>query len=72
MNIPPALLAAFPASANLLLEVARRQVDDGMLAEIAAADYGMDTNAHLAELRPIRNQGVVPTPMRWRPGECSN
>ncbi len=60
---------AFPASADLLLDVSRRQVDDGMLAEIAAADYGMDGDVHLAELRLIHDQGVIPAPLRWHPGE---
>ena len=69
MNVPPALLTAFPASADLLLDVSRRQVDDGMLAEIAAADYGMDGDVHLAELRLIHDQGVIPAPLRWHPGE---
>ena len=69
MDPPPALLTAFPASADLLLDIVRRQVDDGMLAEIAAADYGMDMNAHLTELRTIRDQGIVPTPLPWHPGE---
>jgi hypothetical protein len=69
MDLPPALLAAFPASSDLLLDIASRQVDDGMLREIAAADYGCDVDAHLAGLRPIRDQGIVPAPMGWHPGE---
>jgi hypothetical protein len=52
-----------------LLDLARRQVDDAMLAEIARADYGQDTATHLAALGPIRDHGLVPAPMRWHPGE---
>ena len=40
MQIPAALLTAFPPSRQLSLDVARRQVNDGMLREIAEADYG--------------------------------
>ncbi len=69
MEIPPALLAAFPPSADLLLDVTRRQVDDVMLTEIAAADYGMSRAEHLALLRPIRDNGVVPDMMQWYGGE---
>lgn len=69
MNVPPALLVAFPASAERLLDVARRQVDDAMLAEIARADYGQDAEAHLAALVPIRDHGRVPAPIHWHPGE---
>jgi hypothetical protein len=69
MNVPAALLDAFPASAARLLGVARRQVDDGMLAEIARADYGRDAERHLAALVPIRDHGWVPAPLHWHPGE---
>src|SRR5436305_280319 len=69
MILPPALLAVFPPSADRLLDVARQQVDDGMLREIAAADYGRDVDIHLAALRPIRDQGIVPAPLGWHPGE---
>ncbi|HKI33433.1 MAG TPA: hypothetical protein VKA46_16380 [Gemmataceae bacterium] len=40
-----------------------------MLAEIAEADYGHDADAHLAGLRPIRDQGIVPAPTHWHPAE---
>jgi hypothetical protein len=69
MTVPPCLLTAFPPSNRLLLDVSRRQIDDGMLDEIAAADYGIDADRHLAALRPIRDTGTVPQPMGWHPGE---
>jgi hypothetical protein len=39
-----------------------------MLREIAAADYGMDADPHLAALRAIK-AGDVPAPMNWEPKE---
>jgi len=63
IEIPAALLAAFPPSVNLLLDHARRRTDDAMLTEIARADYGREADEMMAELRPIRDQGVVPSPL---------
>ncbi len=40
MVIPTEILTAFPPSADLLLDCARREIDDAMLMEIARADYG--------------------------------
>lgn len=39
-----------------------------MLREIAAADYGMDADEHLTQLRAIKN-GTIPAPMQWEPKE---
>ncbi len=69
MNLPPVLVEAFPPAPDLLLDVARRQIDDGMLLEIARADYGMDDQLHLAALRTIRDQGKVPESLEWHPSE---
>jgi hypothetical protein len=69
MKIPPAILAAFPPAADLLLDVARRQVDDAMLLEIAQADYMNQTDLHLAALRMIRDDGVLPSYPQWDPRE---
>lgn len=60
LKAPAALVAAFPASNVRLLDAARRAVDDSMLREIASADYGIDAESHFADLRPIRDTGVVP------------
>jgi hypothetical protein len=65
MDIPAALLAAFPPSADLLLDRARRRTDNAMLMDIACADYGLQAEEMMAELRPIRDRGVVPTPLPW-------
>ena len=67
--LPPELAEAFPPSPDALLDVLRPRVDDGMLREIARADYGMDEDEHLAALLPVRDSGVVPVPMGWEPKE---
>jgi hypothetical protein len=60
MRVPDSLLAAFPPSADLLLDCARRKTDDAMLMDIARADYGYRADEMMAALRPIRDTGVVP------------
>ena len=69
MEIPERLRNAFPPSHQRLLDVTRRRIDDEMLTEIAAADYGFDRDAHLAALRPIRDEGIVPVLLGWHPRE---
>ena len=63
MGVPASLLAAFPPSVALLLDRARRKTDDAMLMDIAMADYGLEADEMMAELRPIRDAGVVPLPL---------
>lgn len=65
MEIPAVLTEVFPPSAELLLDCARRQTDDEMLGVIAEADYGWRAEEAMAELRPIRDQGIVPCPLPW-------
>lgn len=65
MEIPNALLAAFPPSADLLLDCVRRQTDDAMLMDIALADYGQEAEEAMAGLRPIRDTGVISPPLPW-------
>jgi hypothetical protein len=69
MVIPAELLVAFPPSAELLLDRARRHIDDAMLMEIAGADYGWMADEMMAELRPIRDTGAIPAPMPWKLSE---
>lgn len=52
-----------------LLRTLARQIDDDMLHEMAAADYGMDIEAHLEPLRGLRDRGKVPIPFAWEPRE---
>jgi hypothetical protein len=47
-------------------------VDDSMLQEIAAADYGMNIEENLAQLIRIRDNLEVLAPMRWEPREVLN
>ncbi|HEX8272916.1 MAG TPA: hypothetical protein VF615_09790 [Longimicrobiaceae bacterium] len=68
-EIPPALLQAFPPAPDALLHLLRARMDDGMLREIARADYGMDEDEHLVALLPIRDRGEVPPAMGWEPRE---
>ncbi|HWB10769.1 MAG TPA: hypothetical protein VG826_16180 [Pirellulales bacterium] len=62
--MPAALVSAFPASNYRLLDVARRAVNDSMLRMIAEADYGTGADECLAELRSIRDTGVLPLTLR--------
>jgi hypothetical protein len=68
-TIPPILVEAFPSNADAALAKAAELVTDDMLDEISRADYGMDADAHLAALLPIRNEVRVPAPMPWEPKE---
>lgn len=63
------LLSHFDPDPDALLMWLAPQIDDALLEEIAAADYGMDLDEHLAALRRIRDDGVVLAPMRWEPRE---
>jgi hypothetical protein len=69
MDIPAALIAVFPPSPDALLNKARRQMDDAMLMSIASADYGYMAGEMLAMLRPIRETGIIPTPMHGQLAE---
>jgi hypothetical protein len=62
-EVPDTLIAAFPPSADLLLDRARRETDDAMLREIAEADYGWRADEMVPMLQLIRDKGVVPAPM---------
>src|SRR5262249_42852387 len=69
MNPPAAILRAFPPSRTDLFDATRVLIDNGMLREIAEADYGCDADEHYEELRPIRDRGVIPSAPRWHPHE---
>jgi hypothetical protein len=69
MPIPTALLTAFPPSADLLLDCVRRHTDDATLMEVAGADYGYKADDRMEELRPIRDDGVIPAQMGFRLAE---
>lgn len=66
--MPSEFLDQFSPSSDSLLRLAFRHVDDSMLREIAAADYGEDADEHLSQLLAIKN-GTSPAPMQWEPKE---
>lgn len=60
MELPSSLITSFLPSANLLLDCIRPHVNDAMLMFIARTDYGQMANEMFAQLRPIRDIGVIP------------
>ena len=62
-------LLRLSAGHERLMQVLAERLDDGMLEEIAAADYMMDYDAHLAALRSIRARDPPEGPMAWEPKE---
>lgn len=69
MAFPELLMARFPPSARRLFELTERNVDDGMLLDIARADYGHMAEEAFADLRLIRDTGDIPSPMPGYLGE---
>jgi hypothetical protein len=70
--IRPEILQKLNPAPDALLNALSEEVDDGMLMEIAAADYGMETEEHLAQLYRIRDSHEIPAPMGWNPREVLN
>ena len=66
MDIPQSLLKAFPPSRDRLLDLVRRSIDDDMLRDIARADYGFDAEASFADLKTIRDHGLIPAGIEGR------
>ena len=71
MNTPPPeelleLLAPDPAA---IFNRLRPLISDRILEVIAGADYGNEAEEHLKELKPIRDNGAVPAPIKWQPKE---
>jgi hypothetical protein len=67
--MPPPFLAAFTPDPGPLIKIINQHVDDDMLCEIAAADYGSDFEQHLVLLRIYRDGGTLPVPLLWHAGE---
>jgi hypothetical protein len=63
------LLLPFKPSESALLDWLRPHIDDSLLPEIAAADYGVQSDEDFAALLPIRDQQIIPFPLRWIPRE---
>jgi len=62
-------LRTFTPDADGLLRRISSSIDDDMLAEIAAADYGRNIPEQLAALKLIRCGGAMPAPLPWEPKE---
>ena len=58
--MPKPWLESFEPSPDPLSNLLRSQIDDHMIREIAAADYGQDLEAHLRPLKAIRDESVGP------------
>jgi hypothetical protein len=57
-----------PDPYKLLAEISRHVTDD-MLGEISRADYGSDSEKHLAALIRLRDTGTFVEPLHWYPCE---
>lgn len=62
------LLAEFAPDPAPLQELIRQNVDDAMLREIAAADYGEDVELHYKGVQGFY-AGEIPDPFHWHPRE---
>lgn len=63
------LLHRFEPDGDVLLRAIAAHVTDEMLECIAQADYGCDSEAHLAALRVLRDTGTLPENPGWVPME---
>ena len=68
-DLPPLLRARLRPSLTAWLDWLGPQLDDAMLAEIAAADYGYRADEHLATLRLIRDERYIPARATWAASE---
>ncbi|HYE62639.1 MAG TPA: hypothetical protein VD997_11645 [Phycisphaerales bacterium] len=74
-SLPPAIGRALAFLRTLdrgpkpLMAYVRRAIDDSMLLEIANADYGNDSDEHLAALRRLRDQAQRLDLSSWYPRE---
>jgi hypothetical protein len=63
------LLTGIPRAREPLLRELISRLDDSMIVEIAAADYGDDAAINEAALREIIEAADVRSPLEWNPGE---
>jgi hypothetical protein len=66
------LVQAVSPDGDALLRRISRQIDDRLLERIARIDYGMEFDNNLAELRLIRDRGLIKKPLPWPPREVLN
>ena len=63
------LLSRLSPSGTALLGWLGPQINDSMLWEIAAADYGYKDSEYFQSLKPIRDHQRIPVPLTWLPKE---
>jgi hypothetical protein len=68
-EMPKSLIEAFPPNAFALFMLIRPEVDDEMLKEIAAADYGNGLEENLVIMRRMLDKYELVTPLEWNPHE---
>ncbi|HEV7282437.1 MAG TPA: hypothetical protein VGN57_19700 [Pirellulaceae bacterium] len=61
--------APFGSDRGALFDLVRAEVDDALLSEIAAADYGDRADEHFAAVAAMRTTGDVSRDLDWVPGE---
>ena len=69
MQMPPWIGKRFPSEPLAAVDCLRRLLDEGMLQEIAEADYAYRAADHLAALMPIWERGELATLNSWYPVE---
>lgn len=68
-TIPPWLTELYSGDQRAAIDYLRRRLDEGMLREIAAADYGQDIEQHLEALLPAWKGGELVKLDPWYPME---
>jgi hypothetical protein len=66
------LVQSISPDGDALLRRISRQIDDRLLEHIARIDHGMEFDNNRAELRLIRDQGLIKRPLPWPPREVLN
>lgn len=67
--MPQWIRERFPPDRRSAIEHLRQRVDEGMLREIAEADYSQDVERHLAALRPLWSGDEFTELQHWFPRE---
>lgn len=67
VEMPQWIRERFPPHQRSAVDYLRGLIDEGMLREIAAADYSEDVTEHLAALKPIWEGGELTElgPILW-------
>ena len=68
-KIPTWLTELYPGDQRAAVDYLRPRVDESMLHEIAAADYGQDIDKHMEALLPLWSGGEIVALDTWYPME---